>query len=127
MRRARDQITELTVRSRLLLPVEAVVGNRNRFPRGWAGYLRHGHCATRFDCIHQHAVDRLALFIGKRHQRGRGFGLSVIAYKSANRCGLVSLHGAVIAPRANKPGREKPTTGGERRRHAVCARTARTV
>ncbi len=94
MRRARDRITELTVRSRLLLPVEAVVEDLNRL----------------------HAVDRLAVFIGRRHKRGRGFGLSVIAYKSANRCGLVSLNGAVIAPRANKPWREKANAGGERRR-----------
>ncbi len=116
MRRARDRITELTVRSRLLLPVEAVVEDLNRFLRGWAGYFRYGHSAIRFDRIQQHAVDRLAVFIGKRHKRGRGFGLSVIAYKSANRCGLVSLNGAVIAPRANKPWREKPNAGGERRR-----------
>jgi RNA-directed DNA polymerase len=116
MRRARDRITELTVRSRLLLPVEAVVEDLNRFLRGWAGYFRYGHSAIRFDSIQQHAVDRLALFIGKRHKRGRGFGLSVIAYKSAHRCGLVSLNGTVIAPRANKPWREKPNAGGERRR-----------
>jgi RNA-directed DNA polymerase len=106
----------LTVRSRLLLPVEAVVEDLNRFLRGWAGYFRYGHSAIRFDSIQQHAVDRLALFIGKRHKRGRGFGLSVIAYKSAHRCGLVSLNGTVIAPRANKPWREKPNAGGERRR-----------
>jgi group II intron reverse transcriptase/maturase len=116
MRRARDRITELTVRSRLLVPVEAVVEDLNRFLRGWANYYRYGHSAIRFDRIQQHAVDRLALFIGKRHKRGRGFGLSVIAYQSADRCGLVSLNGAVIAPRANKPWREKPNAGGERRR-----------
>jgi group II intron reverse transcriptase/maturase len=116
MRRARDRITELTVRSRLLLPVEAVVEDLNRFLRGWAGYFRYGHSAIRFDSIQQHAVDRLALFIGKRHKRGRGFGLSVIAYKSTDYCGLLSLIGTVIAPRANKPWREKPNAGGERRR-----------
>ncbi|MCI0687865.1 MAG: group II intron reverse transcriptase/maturase, partial [Sporichthyaceae bacterium] len=36
MRRARDRIRELTVRSRLLLPVETVVGDINMFLRGWA-------------------------------------------------------------------------------------------
>lgn len=116
MRRARERIGQLTVRSRLLLPVEAVVEDLNRFLRGWAGYFRYGHSAVRFNKIQQHAQDRLALFIGKRHKRGRGFGLSVIAYKSVNRCGLVSLNGMVIAPRANKPWREKPNAGGERRR-----------
>jgi RNA-directed DNA polymerase len=116
MRRARDRITELTVRSRLLLPVEVVVEDLNRFLRGWAGYFRYGHSAIRLDKIQQHATDRLALFIGKRHKRGRGFGLSVVAYKSVDRCGLWSLNGIVIAPRANKPWREKPNAGGERRR-----------
>ena len=116
MRRARERIGQLTVRSRLLLPVEAVVADLNRFLRGWAGYFRYGHSAIRFDTIQQHATDRLAVFIGKRHKRGRGFGLSVLAYKSADRCGLINLTGIVIAPRANKPWREKPNAGGERRR-----------
>lgn len=116
MRRAHDRITELTVRSRLWLPVEEVVKDLNRFLRGWAGYFRYGHSAARFHTIAQHARDRLALFIGKRHKRGRGFGRSVVAYKSKDSCGLLNLNGTVIAPRANKPWREKPNAGGERRR-----------
>jgi len=35
---------------------------------------------------------------------------------SPNRMGLVNLDGMVVAPRANKPWREKPNVGGERRR-----------
>ncbi len=31
-------------------------------------------------------------------------------------CGPLSLNGTVVAPRANKPWREKPNAGGERRR-----------
>ena len=127
MQRARERISQLTVRSRLLLPVEAVVEDLNRFLRGWAGYFRYGHSAIRFGQVQRHAVDRLALFIGKRHKRGRGFGLSVVAYKSVDRCGLISLNGIVIAPRANKPWREKPNAAGERRRQAVCGKTACTV
>ena len=92
------------------------MGDLNRFLRGWAGYFRYGHSTNCFGKLQHYATDRLSLFIGKRHKHGRGFGLSVIAYKSANRCGLVSLNGAVIAPRANKPWREKPNAGGERRR-----------
>jgi group II intron reverse transcriptase/maturase len=116
MQRAKDRIRELTRRSRLLLPVEAVVEDLNRFLRGWANYFRYGHSAIRFDHLQQHARDRLALFIGKRHQRGRGFGWSVLAYQSTDYCGLFNLNGTVIAPRANKPWREKPNVGGERRR-----------
>jgi group II intron reverse transcriptase/maturase len=116
MRRARDRIAQLTIRSRLLLPVEVVVEDLNRFLRGWANYYRYGHSTIRFALIQQHARDRLAVFIGRRHKRGRGFGWSVIAYKSADYCGLLRLIGTVIAPRANKPWREKPNAGGERRR-----------
>ncbi len=49
-------------------------------------------------------------------KRGRGFGWSVLAYKSADLCGLLSLDGTVIAPRAATPWRGKPNAGGERRR-----------
>ena len=116
MQRARDRIGELTVRSRMLLPVEAVVEDLNRFLRGRANYFRYGHSAARFRTIERHVHDRLAVFIGRRHKRGRGFGWSVLAYKSTDYCGLLSLNGTVIAPRANKPWREKPNAGGERRR-----------
>lgn len=36
---ARDRISELTARERLLLPVEAVTGDVNRFLRGYRGLL----------------------------------------------------------------------------------------
>jgi group II intron reverse transcriptase/maturase len=116
MQRARDRIRELTVRSRLLLSVETVVGDINMFLRGWAQYYRYGHSTVRFDKIRNYALERLTLFIGKRHKRGRGFGMSVIAYLSPDQCGLINLHGIVVAPRAFKPWREKPNAGGERRR-----------
>jgi hypothetical protein len=77
---------------------------------------RYGHSTVRFGKIRNYALERLTLFIGKRHKRGRGFGLSVVAYLSPDQCGLVSLTGIVAAPRAGKPWREKPNAGGERRR-----------
>ncbi len=116
MRRARDRIRELTVRSRLLFSVETVVGDINVFLRGWAQYFRYGHSTIRFDKIRNYALERLTLFIGKRHKRGRGFGMSVVGYLSPDQCGLISLNGIVVAPRANKPWRDRPNAGGERRR-----------
>jgi group II intron reverse transcriptase/maturase len=116
MQRARDRIRELTVRSRLLLSVETVVQDVNVFLRGWAQYYRYGHSTVRFGKIRNYALERLTIFIGKRHKRGRGFGLRVVAYLSPDQCGLISLHGIVVAPRAGKPWREKPNAGGERRR-----------
>jgi len=116
MQRARDRIRELTVRSRLLLSVETVVGDINRFLRGWAAYFRYGHSVRRFNKIRNYALERLAIFIGKRHKRGRRFGLNVVAYRSPDQCGPINLNGTVVAPRANKPWQEKPNAGGERRR-----------
>ncbi|MBV9728848.1 MAG: hypothetical protein JO309_05470, partial [Pseudonocardiales bacterium] len=88
----------------------------NMFLRGWSAYFRYGHSADRFDTISNYATERLALFIGKRHKRGRRFGLSVVAYQMPDRCGLIRLSGIVVAPRANKPWRDRPNAGGERRR-----------
>jgi len=116
MQRARDRIRELTIRSRLRLPVEAMVEDLNVFLRGWAGYFRYGHSTIRFGKIRNYALERMTLFIGKRHKRGRGFGMSVVAYLSPDQCGLISLNGIVVTPRAGKPWREKPNAGGERRR-----------
>jgi RNA-directed DNA polymerase len=118
MQRARDRLRELTARSRTLLSVETVVEDINRFLIGWANYYKYGHSTVRLGKIRYHAMQRLALFIGKRHKgsRSRGFGMSVLAYRSANHYGLVTLAGIVVTPRAGKPWREKPNAGGERRR-----------
>ena len=87
---------------------EEVVEDLNRFLRGWAGYFRYGNSAARFRKIEQHARLRLAVFIGKRHKRGRGFGWSVTWPTSRRKPrGLLSLDGTVIAPRAAKPWRGK--------------------
>ncbi len=51
MAHARGQIRDLTVRSRQLLSVEAVVQDVNKFLRGWAAYFRYGHSSARFDKI----------------------------------------------------------------------------
>ena len=88
----------------------------NRFLRGWGGYFRYGHSAPHFDQISTYALTRLASFVAKRHGRAPGYGLSVVAYRSRNRLGLITLNGTVAAPRAFKPWREKPNVGGEGRR-----------
>jgi RNA-directed DNA polymerase len=116
MRHARDRIGELTDRCRLLFPVASVVGDLNRFLAGWAAYFRYGHSTVRFDKIRQYALYRLALFVGKRHKRGLGWGKAKAMY-TPGQLGLISLNGIVAAPRANQPWRrDKPNAGGERRR-----------
>ncbi len=108
MERARERIREITDRKRLRLPVGWIVQDLNRFLRGWGGYFRYGHSAHHFDQISNYTVERLALFMSKRHNRARGYGLLVVVAWSPNRLGLTSLHGTVVSPRANKPWRARP-------------------
>ena len=98
---ARDRIRFMTMRSRLAAPVEQVVQEINLFLRGWAGYFRYGNSARAFDKIRRYALMRLALFLAKRHKRGRAWGFAQI-YRSPNELGLVSLNGIVVAPRPNQ-------------------------
>ena len=108
MQHARDRIRELTDRSRLLLPVEAIVAAVNRFVRGWAAYFRYGNSARHFDKIRGYLGMRLALIISKRHKRSRGWGRSVVFFQSPNRLGLIGLDGTVAAPRPFRDWRVTP-------------------
>ena len=104
MQHARDRIRFLTMRARLVAPTEQVVQELNAFLRGWAGYFRYGNSADTFDKIRRYALMRIALFLAKRHQRGRAWGFAQ-AYRSRNELGLISLNGIVVAPRPNRPWR----------------------
>jgi group II intron reverse transcriptase/maturase len=68
---AKQRIRELTDRRLLLLPVEDVVSNLNRFLIGWGGYFRYGNSSRQFDKIDRYALDRVARFLGARHQKRR--------------------------------------------------------
>ena len=116
MQHARNQIRELTDRRRMLLRVEHIVEDVNRFLRGWAGYFRYGNSALRFEKIRNYALMRIAGFIAKKHRRTRAFGRWVIAYASVNQLGLIRLDGTVVAPRPFRAWRVVPNAGGERRR-----------
>ena len=115
MQHARDRIRFMTMRARLAAPVEQVVQEINLFLRGWAGYFRYGNSAHAFDQIRRYAVMRLALFLAKRHQRGRAWGFAQI-YCSGDDLGLISLNGIVVAPRPHRAWRGKSNTAGEGRR-----------
>jgi RNA-directed DNA polymerase len=101
MQHARDRIRFMTMRARLAAPVEQVAQEINLFLRGWAGYFRYGNSADAFDKISKYALMRLALFLAKRHQRGRAWGFAR-AYRSGNQLGLICLNGIVVAPRPNR-------------------------
>jgi RNA-directed DNA polymerase len=101
---ARDRIRFLTMRARLAAPVEQIVAEVNIFLRSWAGYFRYGNSAHEFDKIRSYALMRVALFVAKRHKRGRSWGFAQV-YRSPNNLGLISLNGTIVAPRPNRPWR----------------------
>jgi group II intron reverse transcriptase/maturase len=103
MQHARQRIREITARERLLLPVEEIVEDLNRFLAGWAGYFRYGNSAQFFDKISLHAVNRLSIFVANHHQRDRRFGWWAVARQSPNNLGLIDLNGIIVPPRANRP------------------------
>jgi group II intron reverse transcriptase/maturase len=115
MQHARQRIRDLTARSRLLLPVEVIVADINRFLRGWTGYFRYGNSARHFAKIRDHAVFRLTGIIAKRHRRSRAFGRYVFGFASANQLGLIALHGIVLAPRPFRTWRANPGNAERRR------------
>ena len=116
MQHARDRIRELTDRRRRMLRVEVIVGDVNRFLRGWAGFFRYGNSALRFEKIRSYALMRIAGFLAKKHRRTRAFGRWVIAFASDNQFGLIRLDGTVVAPRPFRAWRVVPNAGGERHR-----------
>jgi RNA-directed DNA polymerase len=116
MQRARDRIREITNSKRLRDPVDVIVQDLNRFLRGWAGYFRYGNSRLHFTRITTYALKRLALFVAKRHQRASGYGMTVVAFVSPNRMGLLSLDRLVVTPSPSRDWRAKPNTGGEGRR-----------
>jgi group II intron reverse transcriptase/maturase len=108
MQRARDRIRELTDRSRLLFEPASVVKDVNRYLRGFAGYFRYGNSSRSFLKLEHHAVNRLALFMAKRHQRDRGYGWWRVIHQSPDRLGLIDLTGIVVAPRPGRAWKGSP-------------------
>jgi RNA-directed DNA polymerase len=102
MQQARDRVRELTAHERLLLPVEQVVQDLNRYLRGWAGYFRYGNSARHFHRLEYQAVDRLVVFVANRHRRSRAYGRWAVLYRSPGRLGLMTLAGTVVAPRPER-------------------------
>jgi hypothetical protein len=54
--------------------------------------------------------------VAKRHKRASGYGMTVVAYVSSNRTGLVNLDRLVVTPSPCRDWRAKPNTADEGRR-----------
>ncbi|MCA1698860.1 MAG: hypothetical protein LC790_08165 [Actinobacteria bacterium] len=110
MQRARDRMRELTLRKRLLLSVDEVVADLNRYLRGFGGYFRYGNSGPDFGRLDAYAIERLALFVAKRHKRQRRYGYWRIS-QSPDRLGLIRLTGTIVAPRPNRASTRSAWTG----------------
>ncbi len=109
MQHARDRIRELTDRRRLLVAVEEIVQDVNRFLRGWAGYFRYGNSARHFVAMMNYALRRVALVMRKRHRRSRGYGYWTVVHRSQDRLGLIN----VVAHDRTGRGEGRPSAGGK--------------
>jgi hypothetical protein len=117
IQRARDRIREITDRKRLLVPVEDIVAELNRFLRGWGGYFRYGNSARVLGQIRNYALRRVALLLSKTGKRRRSWAWGMRqVLRSPDHLGLISLDGAVISPRPFRDRRARPNTVGEERR-----------
>ena len=101
---ARARIRELTDRRLLRLPVEDVVTNLSRFLAGWAGYFRRGNSTTQFHKLDLYTAERLARWIGMRHQSRRPLAYGYWRLRQEQFFGLRPLvgrvhHGAAHAAR----------------------------
>jgi RNA-directed DNA polymerase len=95
MRTARARIRDLTDRRWLLRPVPDVVAAVNRFLRGWAAYFSRGNSTRHFHTIDEYVVERLSLFLSKKHgQSGKRYGGYLLG-RSSKDMGLCRLVGTV--------------------------------
>ena len=68
-----------------------------------------------FGLLDEYAIERLALFLAKRHKTKRGYGYWRIA-RSPDRMGLIRITGTVVAPQTQSGlGRVAECRGEERR------------
>lgn len=67
MASVRGKVRDLTDRSHVGWPIEAVVWKLNQVLRGWANFFRHGNSGEMFGAIDSYVHLRLALFASKKH------------------------------------------------------------
>lgn len=110
MAAARQRIRELTLPTRLGLPVTVVVADLNRFLAGWGAYFRYGNSTRQFKALDAYAALRLCSFLARKHGKA-GWRRGMALVHSPTRLGLRRLAGSVVYDSANAP--------GERARRAV--------
>jgi group II intron reverse transcriptase/maturase len=71
----KKEIKNLTCRSNLALPKEAVIARLNETVRGWAGYFYYGNCSKAFGHLKNYMEERVRIYMRRKHRlRSRGYG-----------------------------------------------------
>jgi group II intron reverse transcriptase/maturase len=71
----KDRVTELTERSRTIMPIEWVVNEVNATVRGWVGYFHYRNCSATLAQVRGHVEERMITHLRKRHKvRDRKMG-----------------------------------------------------
>jgi RNA-directed DNA polymerase len=95
MAAARDRVRALTSPDRIGRPTIMVVGEVNRFLKGWGAYFHHGNSTRQFHHLDQFVFERLARFIARKHgSRNWRRGMIDLA-ESRTTLGLYRLAGTV--------------------------------
>jgi len=95
MAAARDRVRALTSPERIGRPAIVVVGEVNRFLRGWGAYFRHGNSTRQFHHLDQFVFERLARFIARKHGSRNWRRGMIDLVESRTTLGLYRLAGTV--------------------------------
>jgi RNA-directed DNA polymerase len=69
MTRAHDRVRELTGPRRCFVSIREVIGDINRWTKGWSGYFRYGYPRHRFRNLNSFMLLRLTRHLQRRSQR----------------------------------------------------------
>ena len=95
MAAARDRVRALTSPNRIGRPAIVVVGEVNRFLKGWGAYFRHGNSTRQFHHLDQFVFERLARFIARKHGSRNWRRGMIDLVESRTTLGLYRLAGTV--------------------------------
>ena len=68
LRTIKDRITQLTARTRTLMPVDWIVRELNATVRGWVGYFHVRNCSHELARVRRHLEERMRTHLRKRHK-----------------------------------------------------------
>ena len=105
MQSIKDRVTELTKRTRTIMPLEWVVNEVNATVRGWVGYFHYRNSSKTLTQIRRHVEERVRTHLRKRHKvRERNAGY--VMFRNRN---LYERYGLYRVP----------TSSGWKRAHAL--------